>query len=74
MEQLGKSILVIGALLVVVGAVIWLLGNKLTWFGNLPGDIKVEREGFKFYAPFLSMLIVSIVLSLIIWLVRKFWQ
>jgi hypothetical protein len=74
MEQLGKSILVIGVLLVIVGAVIWLFGNKLTWFGNLPGDIKVEREGFKFYAPFLSMIIVSIVLSLIIWLVRKFWQ
>jgi hypothetical protein len=73
MEQLGKSILLIGTMLVIIGAVIWLLGNKLTWFGNLPGDIKVEKEGFKFYAPFLSMIIVSIVLSLLIWLVRKFW-
>jgi len=74
MEQLGKSILVIGILLAAVGAVIWLLGNKLTWFGNLPGDIKVEKENFKFYAPIVSMILVSIALSLIIWLVREFWQ
>jgi hypothetical protein len=72
LEQLGKSILVVGALLVVVGAVIWLFGNKLTWFGNLPGDIKVEKENFKFYAPLVSMLLVSIVVSLIIYLVRHF--
>jgi hypothetical protein len=72
MEQFGKTILVVGIILIFVGGIIWLFGNKLSWFGNLPGDIKVEKEGFKFYAPLVSMLIVSIIISLVIWLVRKF--
>jgi hypothetical protein len=74
MEHPGKTLLIIGLMLAAIGAIIWLLGNKLSWFGNLPGDIKVEKEGFKFYAPLVSMIILSVVISLIIWLVRKFWQ
>jgi H+/Cl- antiporter ClcA len=74
MEHLGKTIFFLGILLAISGGILWLLGNKLSWFGNLPGDIKVEKEGFKFYAPIVSMLLVSIILSLLIWLARKFWQ
>jgi hypothetical protein len=72
MEQFGKTILIVGIILIFVGGIIWLFGNKLSWFGNLPGDLKVEKEGFKFYAPLVSMLLISIVASLVIWLVRKF--
>jgi hypothetical protein len=74
LEQIGKTILVMGIILVVIGAVVWLFGNKLTWFGNLPGDIKLEKENVKFYAPLVSMLLVSIGISLLLWLVRKFWN
>lgn len=54
------------------GLIIWLAGNKLNWFGNLPGDVRVERENFRFYAPFASMILLSIILSFVLWLIRRF--
>jgi len=72
MDQVGKLIVFGGIFLVVIGLIVWLAGDKFTWFGNLPGDIKIEKEHFKLYAPFVSMILVSIVFSAIIWLVRKF--
>ena len=74
MDQLGKIIIATGLFLIVIGAAIWLLGNKLSWFGHLPGDIRIEKEGFRFYAPIASMLLLSIAVSFIIWLVRKFFS
>jgi hypothetical protein len=63
-------------ILVVVGLLIALIGLAWPWlsrlpFGRLPGDIMIDRPGFKLYAPFASMLIVSIVISLLIWLFRR---
>ncbi|SNC66358.1 Protein of unknown function [Hymenobacter gelipurpurascens] len=70
--QLGKIIVVLGLLLVALGAFLWLGGgNWLNWFGRLPGDIRVERPGFRFYAPIMSMLLVSLLLSLLLWLARR---
>jgi hypothetical protein len=56
-----------------IGLLIWLLGNKLHWFGNLPGDIRIERANFRFYAPIVSMLLVSILLSALLWVIRRFF-
>lgn len=72
MQPIGKYILVIGLIIAVLGAALWLGGNKLGWFGRLPGDIRVEREGFKLYAPFVSMLLLSLAVSVILWLVNRF--
>ena len=70
--QLGKIIVILGLVLVALGAFVWLGGGSLLgWFGRLPGDIRVERPGFRFYAPIVSMLLVSLLLSLIMWLVRR---
>lgn len=70
--QLGKTIVILGLVLVALGAFVWLGGGSLlSWFGRLPGDIRVERPGFRFYAPIVSMLLVSLLLSLIMWLVRR---
>ena len=71
MPQFSKILIAFGVILIVAGIVYWLIGNKLQWFGNLPGDIKVQKEHFSFYAPIASMLILSIVLSLLIWIGRK---
>ena len=58
--------------LVVFGAVLWLGGGSLLgWFGRLPGDIRIERPGFRFYAPLASMLVLSLLLSLVLWLVLQ---
>ncbi|MCB2407969.1 DUF2905 domain-containing protein [Hymenobacter lucidus] len=70
--QLGKFLVAAGLLLVALGAFLWLGGGSLLgWFGRLPGDIRIERPGFRLYAPLASMLLVSIVLSLLLWLWRR---
>lgn len=60
-----------GGIILIVGIIVYFSGDKLKWFGNLPGDIRVERPGFSFYMPITSMLLVSTVLSALVWLVRK---
>ena len=63
-------------LLIVLGALIVLAGLAWPWLsklplGRLPGDIVVDRPGFRFFMPITTMLIVSIVVSLILWLLRR---
>jgi len=67
--EVGRLLLVLGLLLVVLG-LIWIYApGLLAWFGRLPGDIRLEREGFRFYLPLTSMLLVSLLISLILrWL------
>lgn len=71
MPQLGKILMTIGVILIVAGLVIWFAGNKLHWIGNLPGDIRIEKENIKFYFPVTTMIVLSVLLSLIIWVFRK---
>ena len=66
---MGKVLILIGLALVVVGLV-WLAGERLG-LGRLPGDIVVEREGFRLYIPLMTSLIVSVVLSLALWLLSR---
>ncbi|WP_460578231.1 DUF2905 domain-containing protein [Hymenobacter coalescens] len=71
-SQLGKLLVLLGLGLAVLGAIIWLGGGSLfSWFGRLPGDIRVERPGFRFYAPIVSMLLISLLLSALLWLWRR---
>ena len=70
--QLGKTLVILGLFVVAVGAFVWLGGGSLfSWFGRLPGDIRIERPGFRFYAPIVSMLLVSLLLSVVLWVVRR---
>ena len=71
MPQLGKILITIGVILIVAGLIIWFAGNKLHWIGNLPGDIRIEKENIKFYFPVTTMIVLSVLLSLIIWVFRK---
>lgn len=64
----------IGGIVFAVGIVIWLWGDKFKWFGNLPGDIRVRKPGFSLFIPVTSMILVSVCLSLVLWLVRKFFS
>ena len=72
MQALGKTIIIIGIIVVIAGIIFWLFGDKLSWLGNLPGDIKIKRENFSFYFPLTTMILLSIALSLIVWLAKKF--
>lgn len=71
MTGFGKILVVLGLILLIVGIIIWIGGDKFGWFGNLPGDIRVERKNISFYFPLTSMVVLSVVLSFIIWLIRK---
>jgi len=71
MQQIGKIIIFIGIFLIILGIIFYVFSDKLQWFGNLPGDIKIKKEHFTFYAPITSMILISIVLSFIIWIIGK---
>ncbi len=66
---MAKWLITVGLILVVLG-VLWPLLAKLG-LGNLPGDIKFERKGFTFYFPLTSGIIVSLVITLILWIFRR---
>jgi hypothetical protein len=66
---MSRLLITLGVILVVAGLA-WPLLTKLG-FGRLPGDFRLEREGFTFYFPLTSGLIVSLLVSLILWLLRK---
>jgi len=63
-------LLVAGLLLAAVGALIW-LGPGGSWLGRLPGDIRIERPGFSLHLPLGTCLLLSLLLSLGLWLLSK---
>ena len=72
MERLGKTVIIIGLIVIVAGIVIGLFGDQLRFLGRLPGDIRIERENFKVYIPVTTMILASVALSLILWLIQRF--
>jgi hypothetical protein len=66
---MAKVLILIGLALVVVG-LIWVAGERLG-LGRLPGDIVIERENFRLYIPLMTSLLVSVVLSLVLWLFSR---
>lgn len=69
MHHPGWTLIVIGALIAAVGAV-WLLSPSIPWLGRLPGDIVIERDNYRIYFPLTTCILLSLVLTGIIWLVR----
>ncbi len=67
--QLGRLIVLCGLILVGVGLLVW--SGALNWFGRLPGDIRSERPGLRVQIPWVSLLMISAVLNLLIWLVIR---
>jgi len=67
----GTILIALGVGLILVGLLIW--SGSLSWFGRLPGDIRLERETVRIYLPITSMLLVSLGLSLVLYLVRRFF-
>ncbi|ATO51681.1 MULTISPECIES: DUF2905 domain-containing protein [Brevibacillus] len=68
---MGKTLVVIGVVLIVVG-LLWQVGGRFLHLGRLPGDIVVEKENFRFYFPVVTCIIISVVLSLIMYVIRFF--
>jgi len=70
MSELGKLLVVIGIITVVIGILLW-SGFGRNWLGRLPGDIHYTRGNFSFYFPILTCLILSLLLTFILWLLKK---
>ncbi len=69
----GKWIIIAGVLIVLIGVIVYFFHDKLGWIGRLPGDIRIERGNFRFYFPFTTMLLLSVVVSLLIRLIKRFF-
>jgi hypothetical protein len=69
-QELGKWIILCGIILILGGGVYYLWGDKLSFIGRLPGDIRVEKENFRFYFPITTMILFSILINLVLRLVR----
>ena len=66
----GKILIIIGTVMVIAGLMIH-FGIKIPLLGRLPGDIRIEKEGFSFFFPLGSCLLISLALTLLFWLLRK---
>jgi hypothetical protein len=69
-SHLGKILIVIGILLAVIGCVL-LLAGKIPWLGRLPGDFFYRGKNVSFYFPLMTSIIVSVILSLILWFINR---
>jgi hypothetical protein len=70
-SQFGKYVIVTGTVIVIIGIIIYFFSDKLHWIGRLPGDIRVERDNFRFYFPITTMIIASIILTIIIQVIKR---
>ncbi len=68
---MAKWLMIAGAVLLVAGILLTLFPNGLSWFGKLPGDIRIETENSGFYMPITSMVIISLVLTLLLNLINR---
>jgi uncharacterized protein YybS (DUF2232 family) len=69
-NDFGKLLVIAGLFIAAVGALIW-SGFGKSWLGRLPGDINYTKDNFSFHFPIVTCLIVSVVLTLLMWLFRK---
>jgi uncharacterized protein HemY len=70
MQDLGKLLFIVGLVVALVGILI-IFAGKIPWIGRLPGDILIRRDNFTFYFPLTTTVLVSILLTLIFWLLSK---
>lgn len=70
MSDLGRGLILCGLLMVAVGF-LFVLSARFPWLGRLPGDIFIKREHFSFYMPLATSLLISLLLSLLFWLLKR---
>jgi len=72
MRDLGRLVAVAGLVIAAAGVALW-LGPSVPWLGRLPGDIRIERPGFRLYFPLATCLLLSAGVSIVLWIVGR-WR
>jgi DUF2905 family protein len=67
----GPVLMLVGVAIILIGLLVW--WGAFGWFGHLPGDIRIERDNVRVYVPLVSMLVISIVLTLLLNLISRFF-
>ncbi len=70
-SQTGKYIIIAGIAIVITGIIIYFFSDKLNWIGRLPGDVRIEKENFKFYFPITTMIITSVLFTIIMQIIKR---
>lgn len=69
-QYMGRFLILTGVIIVVIG-VLFLFSGKIPWIGKLPGDIIVQKKNFAFYFPIATSILISIIITLFLWLIGK---
>lgn len=70
-KGIGQLVITLGVVLILVGLAA--MRGWLSWFGRLPGDVRVERENMQLYVPIVSMILISILFSVLSYVLRRFF-
>jgi uncharacterized protein YybS (DUF2232 family) len=70
MPAIGRSLIILGLIIAAIGVVLTFAG-RFPWLGRLPGDIYIKKDNFSFYFPLATSILISVVVSFILWLIRR---
>lgn len=73
MQSIGKYLIVFGAVILIAGLILTFF-PRLNFFGKLPGDISIKKENYSFYFPIVTSIVISILLTLIFWIISYFFK
>lgn len=73
MQELGRLLLIIGVIVTVIGLVL-LFADRIPFIGRLPGDIVIKRKNFVFYFPLMTSIIISVLLTVVLSLISRFFK
>ena len=69
-QHIGKMLLLIGIIVAAIGGLV-IIAGRISWIGRLPGDILIQKKNFTFYFPLATSILISIVLTLLFWLLGR---
>ncbi|WP_304235217.1 DUF2905 domain-containing protein [Jiulongibacter sediminis] len=72
-QNLGRYLIIGGLILIVIGSLVYFFWDKLNWLGKLPGDIRFENGNTKIYFPVATMILLSLLLNLVLYLIKRFF-
>jgi formate hydrogenlyase subunit 3/multisubunit Na+/H+ antiporter MnhD subunit len=70
MPEFGRTLIILGIVIIALG-VLFTFGGKIPWLGHLPGDIYIQRDRFNFYFPIATCIVISILISVVLYLFRR---